>query len=89
MAVFSVTGANGTALCENLLCKDDLYYLFFNSGCGRPLAICPKCRVMYILNAILTHSGDLLLDYLDYKLDPDHRTWEWVRIERYCLKDCA
>ena len=86
MAVFTVVGSDGTARCENLLCKHELYNLFSKSGCGRPLAFCPTCKDLYILNAVLSHPDDPLIDYLDHKLFPENRPWEWVRLSKYCVE---
>ncbi|KKM00148.1 hypothetical protein LCGC14_1807320 [marine sediment metagenome] len=76
MAIFTVNGR----------CKKyhQLHDMFCKSGCGRPLAVCPRCKELYILNAYL-YSSDMLLNYLRHKSDPINFRWDWMRMSEYCL----
>ncbi len=86
MAIFKVAGKNGPALCKR--CYRELQDGFMRSGCGRPLAVCPSCKVLYILYCI-PFTGDGLIDYCWYRSFPERFVWEWMRLDKYCLKRSA
>ncbi len=83
MAIFHVCGKRGNATCSR--CFAELINTFSKTGCGRPLAACPYCKILYTLKCSI-FTGDGLVDYLAYLAHKDTQEWKWVRLDKYCLK---
>lgn len=86
MSVQKVSNLHKTAICKRERGHGDLISIQTESGCGRPLAVCPQCKELYILDSDYV-TGNKLDDFM--RADSLGRKYEWIPLADYCLKVVA